>query len=215
MKKFRSSILLPIVGGILLISAGVIFLLNNLGMITLDWEILIGPLFVIGGLAFLIVFILNTNEWWALIPGLVLIALGIIIFMDANLSGGVDQFGGAIFLGFVGLAFLLIYVTHTDQWWAVIPGGTLLTLAGVTLIPGEADTYVGAVFFLGMALTFALVYILPKPGGRMKWALYPASILALVGVLVLFGATNLTQYILPLSLLIIGGFVLYRALIKK
>ena len=215
MKKFRSRILLPIVGGILLISAGVIFLLNNLGMITLDWEILIGPLFVIGGLAFVIVFILNTNEWWALIPGLVLIALGIIIFMDANLSGGVDQFGGAIFLGFVGLAFLLIYVTHTDQWWAVIPGGTLLTLAGVTLIPGEADTYVGAVFFLGMALTFALVYILPKPGGRMKWALYPASILALVGVLVLFGATNLTEYILPLSLLIIGGFVLYRALIKK
>ena len=215
MKKFRSRILLPIVGGILLISAGVIFLLNNLGMITLDWEILIGPLFVIGGLAFLIVFILNTNEWWALIPGLVLIALGIIIFMDANLSGGVDQFGGAIFLGFVGLAFLFIYVTHTDQWWAVIPGGTLLTLAGVTLIPGEADTYVGAVFFLGMALTFALVYILPKPGGRMKWALYPASILALMGVFVLFGATNLTQYILPLSLLIIGGFVLYRALIKK
>jgi len=214
MKKFRSSMLLPIIGGILLIAAGVVFLLNNLGMVALDWEMLIGPLFGVGGLVFLIIFMLNTDDWWALIPGLVLVGLGIIIFMDANLAGGVDRFGGAIFLGLVGLAFLLIYVTHSDQWWAMIPGGVLLTLAGVSLIQGD-DRFVGAVFFLGLALTFGIVYILPKPGGRMKWALYPASILAVVGILVLLGATNLTQYILPLSLLIIGGIVLYRALIKK
>lgn len=214
MKKFRLSMLLPIIGGILLIAAGVIFLLNNLGLVALDWEMLIGPLFALGGLVFLIVFMMNTNDWWALIPGFVLVALGIIIFMNANLAGGVDRFSGAIFLGLLGLAFLLIYVTHTDNWWAVIPGGVLLTLAGVSMIQGD-DRFVGAVFFLGMALTFVMVYILPKPTGRMKWALYPAGILALVGILVLLGATNLTQYILPLTLLIIGGIVLYRALIKK
>lgn len=214
MKKIRLSILLPIIGGILLIAAGVIFLLNNLGLIALDWEMLIGPLFAVGGLVFLIVFMMNTKDWWALIPGFVLVALGIIIFMNANLAGDVDRFSGAIFLGLLGLAFLLIYVTHTDNWWAVIPGGVLVTLAGVSLIQGDGR-FVGAVFFLGMALTFGIVYILPKPTGRTTWALYPAGILALVGILVLLGATNLTQYILPLALLIIGGIVLYRALIKK
>ena len=99
MKKFRLSILLPIIGGILLIAAGVIFLLNNLGLIALDWEMLIGPLFAVGGLVFLIVFMMNTKDWWALIPGFVLVALGIIIFMNANLAGDVDRFSGAIFLG--------------------------------------------------------------------------------------------------------------------
>lgn len=214
MKKFRARILLPVVGGVLLIAAGVIFLLNNLGLIFLDWELLIGPLFALGGLVFLIVFLLNSDNWWALIPGLVLIALGIIIFMDASVTGGVNQWGGAIFLGFLGLAFFLIYFSHTDHWWSVIPGGVLLTLAGITLIPGE-DKIVGAVFFLGVALTFALVYILPKPAGRLKWALYPTGILLLVGLLVLLGAVNLTKYILPLALLILGGFVLYRAVVKK
>lgn len=214
MKKIKSRIVLPIVGGILLIAAGVVFLLNNLGLISLDWEMLIGPMFALGGLVFLFVFILNTDDWWALIPGLLLIALGTIIFMDNYLAGGIDRWGGAIFLGLLGLAFSLIYLSHRDFWWAVIPGGVLFTLAGITLI-SEDDQFVGAVFFMGLALTFALVYILPKPAGRLTWALYPAGILLLVGILVLLGATNLTNFILPLALLIIGGMVLFRALVKK
>ncbi len=214
MKKLNTRMILPIVGGVLLIAAGVVFLLNNLGLIALDWEILIGPMFALGGLVFLFVFILNTDDWWALIPGFLLIALGSIIFMDKYLAGGTDRWGGAIFLGLLGFAFFLIYLSHRDFWWAVIPGGVLITLAAVTLLP-EDDRFVGAAFFLGLALTFALVYILPKPAGRLMWALYPAGILLLVALLVLLGATNLTNYILPLALLIIGGVVLFRALVKK
>ena len=37
MEKSKSKLLLPIIGGILLIAAGVIFLLNNLGMIEINW----------------------------------------------------------------------------------------------------------------------------------------------------------------------------------
>jgi peptidoglycan/LPS O-acetylase OafA/YrhL len=96
----------------------------------------------------------------------------------------------------------------------VIPGGVLLTLAGVFLLP-EDDRFVGVLFFLGLALTFGLVYLLPKPAGRLTWALYPAGVLVLVAILILLGATNLTNFILPLALLILGGRVLYRALVKK
>ena len=214
MKKNRSRVTLSIGGGILLIATGIIFLLDNLGLITLDWELLIGPLFALGGLVFLAIFILNNDNWWALIPGLALIALGTIIFMDKAIAGGVGPWGGAIFLGLLGLAFWLIYLSHQDYWWPVIPGGVLLTLAGVSLLPAD-DELVGVVFFLGLALTFGLVYILPKPAGRLTWALYPAGVLALVAILILLGATNLTNFILPLALLILGGLVLYRALVKK
>ena len=121
---------------------------------------------------------------------------------------------GAIFLGLLGVAFLLVYAFHRDNWWAVIPGGVLLTLAGVTLIPGEG-VLAGGLFFLGLAVTFGLVYILPKPSGRLTWALYPAGILFLIGVLVVLGASNLINYVWPLVLLIAGGFVIYRALRKR
>ena len=213
MKKSNTRILLPIVGGILLIAAGVIFLLNNLGMIEVNWEMYIGPLFALGGLVFLLVFILNTREWWALIPGFVLIAIGVIIFMDQNLAAGSELWSGAIFLGLLGLAFLLIYAFHQDSWWAIIPGGVLLTLAGVTLVPDDG-VLAGAIFFLGMAATFGLVYILPKPAGRLTWALYPAGILLAIGVLVFLGAEDLMDFVWPVALLIAGGYIVYRALKK-
>ncbi len=160
MKKLSTKRLLPIVGGILLIALGVMFLLNNLGIIMLEWEFLKGPLFAFGGLIFVLVFILNRREWWALIPG-----------------------------------------------------GVLLTLAVVSLLE-DGGTLSGVVFFAGLALTFGLVYILPKPGGKLTWALYPAGILALIGVLVALGASNLTDFVLPLVLLLVGGYFIYRALKK-
>ena len=213
MKKSKNKLLLPIIGGILLIAAGVIFLLNNLGLIEVDWEMIIGPIFALGGVIFLLVFVLNTEDWWALIPGFVLIAIGVIIFMDQNFETAADLWSGAVFLGLLGLSFWLIYIFHRDFWWPIIPGGVLLTLAGVTLLPDEG-LLAGVVFFIGMAITFGLVYILPKPSGRLKWALYPAGILLAIGALVYLGAENLIDYIWPVALLIAGGYVVYRALKK-
>jgi hypothetical protein len=213
MKKSKTAFLLPIIGGLLLITAGVIFLLDNLGVIALDWAMLIGPLFTIGGLVFILVFILNTNEWWALIPGFVLMAIGLIIFMGERDIDFLEPWSGAIFLGFLGAAFFLIYITHRNHWWAIIPGGVLLTLACVTLI-AEWEMLSGVVFFLGLGVTFGLVYLLPKPVGKLKWALYPAGILSFVGILVLLGVTRLFNFVWPVALLAAGGYVLYRAIRK-
>lgn len=211
MKKINTKLMLPIVGGILLIAAGIIFLLNNLGVFQIRWEILIGPLFALGGLVFLLVFIINTNDWWALIPGFVLIGIGTIIFMGQSFSPVLDRVGGTIFLTFLGLPFLLIFFTHPEDWWALIPGGVLLTIAAVNLV-SLLSKWSGAIFFFGLAITFGLIYVLPKPAGRLKWALYPAGILFVVGILELFDLANVMRYVLPLALLVGGGYVLYRAL---
>jgi hypothetical protein len=66
--------------------------------------------------------------------------------------------------------------------------------------------------FLGLAITFFLVYILPKPDGKIVWALYPAGILLVIGGVVLLGVENLINYVWPFALLIGGGFIIYRAL---
>jgi hypothetical protein len=213
MKTSRTRFWWSIISGFLLVTAGVIFLLVNFNLITLNWEVLIGPLFGVGGLVFLLVFLLNTDDWWALIPGFVLTGLGTIIFMSISMEDVGDQWAGAIFLGFISLAFLLIYFFHNEHWWAVIPGGVLFTLAIVSLL-SENDLLSGGIFFLGMALTFGLIYILPKPTGKAQWALYPAVILLLIGIMVTLGAVNLINYVWSVGLLIVGGYLILRELRK-
>lgn len=215
MKKSKPSILVPVIGGILLIAVGVIFLLTNLTVIELPWELLVGPLFGIGGIIFLLIFIVDKKDWWALIPGFILIAIGMIIFMDHNLGGFADDWGGLIFLGLLGCAFLLIYILHPQNWWSIIPAGVLLTLGGVSLITEENERWIGGTFFIGLALTFGLVYNLPKPAGKLKWALYPAGILLILGIASLLGVERLVNFVGPFILLAVGGFFVYRALRKR
>ncbi|MDY6873003.1 MAG: hypothetical protein SVR81_03400 [Chloroflexota bacterium] len=211
MKKSKVGVLLPIIGGILLIAAGVILLLDNMNIIAPDWNVLVGPMFAIGGLVFLLVYILNTDEWWALIPGCVLIAIGIIIFMGER--GVAEQLTGGVFLGLLALSFLLVYAFHRENWWAIIPGGVLLTLAVVAVLP-ESD-WTGSLFFLGMAATFGLLYVLPNPEGKLKWALYPAGALLVLGLMAALGVSNLINLVWPLALLIAGGVIIFRVLRNK
>lgn len=211
MDKPKSKGGMSLILGALLIATGVIFLLNNFESITLDRELLMGPLFGLGGLIFLLVFMINTDDWWALIPGMALISLGLIIFMGQ--SDFENGWVGALFLGMLGLAFLLVYIFHPVHWWAIIPSGALFTLSSVSLLPNKGALS-GGVFFLGIALTFWLVYILPKPVGRLVWALFPSGILFVLGILFLLGSTSLIAYFWPAALLAVGCGILAYALRK-
>ena len=213
MKKFLS-LILPIVGGLLLVALGVLLFLNNLDVINLDWSLLVGPVFALGGLVFLLVFIFDRKNWWALIPAFTLLGLGAIILLGNLHIPWAETISGAILFLAIGLSFWLIYVNNTSNWWAIIPGGVLWSLAAVTLLPEETWLSRG-VFFLGLGLTFLLVYLLPKTEGRMKWALYPAVALFLVGLLSSTGASNWIKFIWPVTLLIGGVVLLYFAIRKK
>ena len=94
MEKSKTKLLFPIIGGILLIAAGVLLLLDTLGVFQFAWSMLIGPLIGLGGLVFLAVFILFKKEWWAVIPGFVLIAIGLTIFMDQRVQDFSGRWGG-------------------------------------------------------------------------------------------------------------------------
>ena len=211
MEKPKSRGVMPLILGVLLITTGVIFLLQNFKIIALDWEFLMGPLFGLGGLIFLLVFMVDTDDWWALIPGIALISLGIIIFMGQG--DFKNDWAGALFLAMLGFSFLLIYMFHPVHWWSIVPSGVLFTLAAVSVLPQGSDLS-GGMFFLGIALTFWLVYILPKPVGKLVWALFPAVILFALGLLFLFDSTRLIAYFWPAALLALGAGVLIYALKK-
>jgi hypothetical protein len=197
---------------VFLILLGVVVLLSNLNVLPFSinnnqvfWLIV----FAVAGLAFLAVYVTNAREsWWAIIPALTLLGLAGLVGIPALQS----QFGGAFFLGMIGLSFWVIYLTRREMWWAIIPGGTLLTLAAVAGVSNEGSGFfTGGLFFLGLALTFLVVYLVPTEAGRMRWAIWPAGVLAVMGALVMTGAEGAAQLVWPLVLIAIGGFIVFRA----
>lgn len=198
-----------------LILMGVLALLDTLNLVKVaDWWI--GALFIMGGLAFLTVTLNNKAQWWGLIPGLALIGIGGEIILGGINATWAHHLGGASVLGMLGLAFWLIYLMNRVQWWAIIPGGVLVTLAGVAIISdmtGGMES--GSVFMFGLAATFALLALLtaknPQPN---TWAWIPAAILAVIGGMLFFSAFNLTGIVFSIALIGVGIYLAWRALKK-
>lgn len=200
--------------GLLLIGGGVIYLLQTMGLIT--WGPLVWALaFAVGGLAFLSVFVRDRLMWWALIPGLTLLGLAGLLTLQQFAPAQAEDWGGSLFLGAIGLAFLVVYAANRQFWWALIPGGVLITLAVVAGLDRFAGLETGGVFFLGLGLTFAAVALVPTPQGQMRWAFIPAAVLAVMGLLLLVGFTTAINYIWPVALILAGLLLLTRALRRR
>lgn len=200
---------LRILWGFLLVFAGILFLLNTLGYITIG-EYLWAIIFVVGGLAFFSIFIADRRQWWWLFPGFSLLVVGVIIFLEQTFPALPDDFGGMIVVGGIGLVFLIIFLINTENWWALIPAGSLFSIAlAIGLSQLLIGLEIGGVFLIGLGLTFGVVAFVPTPQGRMRWALIPAGILIVVGFLVLVAASNLISYLWPLGLIALGALILY------
>ncbi len=113
----------------------------------------------------------------------------------------------------IGLSFVVIFLTHREHWWAVIPGGVLLTLGLVASMSDLGNGFdTGGIFFLGLALTFLMVYFIPTQEGRMLWAIWPAGILGVMGMLLLIGSSGLARLVWPAALIFFGGLMIFRSL---
>jgi hypothetical protein len=195
---------LRVLWGLLLVAAGVIFLLNSMGTITIgeyQWAIILG----IGGLAFLSVFLADRQQWWALFPSFGLLIGASVIFVENAFPGLPGEIGGVIAMGGIGLAFLLIFVSNIKNWWALIPAGVLLSLATMLYLGFES----GGIFLIGLGLTFAVLGFVPTEHGRMRWAFIPAIVLILIGIFVTLAVYDLFAVLWPLALIGGGLLIIY------
>ncbi len=191
-----------------LVLLGLLMLIERLGILHGLTGVFFGLIFVLGGAYFLYRFMNNTRgEWWAVIPGLALVGIGV----ATMLSGALSNWAGFFLLGAFGLSFFAVYWSRRDFWWAIIPGGVFATLAFITLLGdvfhvGDA----GGLFFVGLGLTFVLVAVLAS----LHWAWIPGILLLVMGALIgtpFLGSMNL---IWPIAL-IVGGLLLIFQFARK
>ena len=188
--------------GVLLILGGLLGILEKLGVINNASGFFWATIFGLVGVGFLYIFLTNREHWWSIIPGFSLFGLAITIMLPDNLN----NYGGLAFLGALGLGFLTIYIVNHKHWWALMPSGVLLTLGIISSVSNDLqgqDT--GAIFFIGLGLTFLLVAILPTGSLRMSWAFIPASILFIFGILLGTSFRSSLDYFW-IGALFIGGF---------
>lgn len=207
MRKIEPRIVLSV----LLIGAGILFLLQNLGFLKGASAIFWALAFAVGGGVFLYVYLTDRTQWWAIIPGLTLLGIGEIIAVGHFLPQYDDILGAPVLMVFISISFWIIYLTNRENWWAIIPGGVLLSIGvfiGLEAI-FEGVEMVG-VMFLGMGLTFVVLAYLPTQEGWMRWALVPAGVLLLMGVIFLGSAFAVLEIIGPAALVLVGLYLIYR-----
>lgn len=195
------------VWGALLIALGAFFLLQVTGIFGVLTGLFWSLAFAAGGAVFLYVFLTGLHtRWWAAIPGFTLLGLAATVFYGNFAPPFFADISGAVFLASIGAGFAAIFFTNREQWWAIIPGGALFSVAAVAAVSSSGLGFLnpGSVLFIGLGLTFGLLGLMSTYlNTNLRWAYIPAAVLLVMGLVIFTPFVGALAWIWPLAL--IGG----------
>ena len=120
----------------------------------------------------------------------ILLILGGVVFLLQNL--GYFQLGDlfwALLFGLGGLFFLSVFFPNRANWWALIPGLTLLSIAVLLVVtrflPAFAESWGGSIVLGGIGLSFLLIYLLDH---NNWWAIIPFGVLETLAIVAGLGS---------------------------
>jgi hypothetical protein len=132
-------------------------------------------------------------------------------------GGDLAAYFGPVFLLSIALPFFLLYFRSLENWWAIIPAGSvtvvaiIATLAIAGLIQNEDEGgYASALLMGGLAATFAVVWLRhSKP-----WAKVVTIVLAALAVGSVF-FVSYYEILWPMAIILGGIYLLFTALRPK
>ena len=121
----------------------------------------------------------RTHNWWALIPGGVMLFLALTTLL-VDSSGG--EWIGALFLFMIALSFLVVYLNNQTRLWALFVAYILavLGIAPLMSIGGRDAAYYGPIFLFAVALPFFVMYF---RSATNWWAIIPAGSVTVIAIL--------------------------------
>ena len=128
----------PIIPAFTLLTVGVIIFLTT-QTAAVAGEVLGSILFFGIALAFAVIFLLDRNRWWAIIPmGVLLLVSATTALSTFQVSPGVIS--ATLFIG-MGFVFLLVYLLgphKREVWWALVPATALVAFGLFTFVFSKA-----------------------------------------------------------------------------
>lgn len=122
----------------------------------------------------------RTRNWWALIPGGVMLFLALTTLL-VDTAGG--EWVGSMFLFLIGLSFLIVYLNNRTRTWALLVAyilGVLSIAPALSSFGGDAAAYFGSVFLLAVALPFFVLYFRSMENW---WAIIPAGVMTVLAII--------------------------------
>jgi hypothetical protein len=126
----------------------------------------------------------RTRNWWALIPGGVMLFLALVTLL-ADSAGG--EWIGSMFLFLIGLSFLIVYLNNRTRTWALLVAyilGVLSIAPAMASFGGDTAAYFGSIFLFAIALPFFVVYFRSADNW---WAIIPAGVMTTLSVIATLG----------------------------
>lgn len=120
------------------------------------------------------------------------------------------KFAGAAATGFIGLAFVLVYLDEPRRWWALLPGGVMAANSFVLTVGAFFPRWNSTpLFMLALAGTFTVLYLLPADRGGQSWARFPALGAILFTLVTNDPGSQNPGWLVPLLLLGSGAGILW------
>ncbi len=194
--------------GIFFIFVGILFLLMNLQVITLEWLLLILSIGV------LIAYLIRRSIGY-LVFGIILLGISSILILDKYVFIGID-IESFLFLSILGLAALIIYGKEKNKALLII--GTLSISFGLyRLIREIVLKDLRWLLYLLFGIASYIVYIVGYRASHSKWPKYLASTMVIIALVFLSSSQTMLKiklwrfifYLLPVLLIAAGVKIIY------
>lgn len=171
----------PIIPAFTLLTVGVIIFLTTQTAAVVG-EVLGSILFFGIALAFAVIFLLDRNRWWAIIP------MGVLLLVSATTALSTfqvssDVLSATLFIG-MGFVFLLVYLLgphKREVWWALVPATALVAFGLFTFVFSKAtgDLQLTVVSWWPALLVLLGVFLLVRGVAMLGGRTLPAADLTL------------------------------------
>lgn len=153
------------------------------------------------------------SEWGFFILAYVFWSIaGLVALIELNILR--DEGIATFVLTAIALPFLVAFLRDREKWGLLIPAYVLLAVGVMVGLIGLGilnDLLIPSYVMFAIAIPFFVAYWHDR---QQWWPLIPSGILAVIGLAFLI-AESAIEYVVPLALILIGGWLLMRQFIKK